>query len=211
MHDGRLKHDDEFTWGAEQKEAFRKIKEYLMNPPVLKELKVRQAFKLYVAAQSSVVGAVLMQEEGRMEYIIAYVSRCLLDAETRYAYIEKFCLSLYHSCTKFRHYILLSVCVVVCHHDVIKYKLHRPILSGRFGKWAYLLIEYDLLYEPLQAVKGQVVTDFIVDHSVNVDDEACSVEAGSWELFFDGSVNSRGQGVGCVLVSPSGMMIELAT
>jgi hypothetical protein len=30
----RLKHE-EFTWGAEQREAFEKIKEYLMSPPML--------------------------------------------------------------------------------------------------------------------------------------------------------------------------------
>jgi hypothetical protein len=30
----RLKHE-EFTWGAEQREAFKKIKEYLASPPVL--------------------------------------------------------------------------------------------------------------------------------------------------------------------------------
>jgi hypothetical protein len=32
------------------------------------------------------------------------------------------------------------------------------------GKWDYSLVEYELSYEPLKAVKGQVVADFIVDH-----------------------------------------------
>jgi hypothetical protein len=31
----RLKHEKEFTWGAEQQDAFEKIKEYLVNPLVL--------------------------------------------------------------------------------------------------------------------------------------------------------------------------------
>jgi hypothetical protein len=31
----RLKHEEELTWGPEQREAFEKIKEYLMSPPVL--------------------------------------------------------------------------------------------------------------------------------------------------------------------------------
>jgi ribonuclease HI len=44
--------------------------------------------------------------------------------------------------------------------------LHNPILSGRLGKWAYTLVEYDLMYEPLRAMKGQVVVDFIMDHDV---------------------------------------------
>jgi hypothetical protein len=40
--------------------------------------------------------------------------------------------------------------------------LQNPIMSGRIGKWAYALIEYDLAYESLKSMKGQVVADFIV-------------------------------------------------
>jgi hypothetical protein len=58
----------------------------------------------------------------------------------------------------------VNACAVVCHHDVIRYMLHRPILGGRIGKWVYSLVEYDLKHEPLRAMRGQVVADFIVDH-----------------------------------------------
>jgi hypothetical protein len=70
--------------------------------------------------------------------------------------------------------------------------LQRPILSGRLGKWVYALIEYDLKYETLRAMKGQVVADFIVDHNVGIDDNLCMVERDSWKMFFDGSICSHG-------------------
>jgi hypothetical protein len=60
-------------------------------------------------------------------------------------FVEKLCLALYYACTKFIHYILSSVCVVSCQYDVIKHMLHKLVLKGRMGKWAYALIEYDLL------------------------------------------------------------------
>jgi hypothetical protein len=47
--------------------------------------------------------------------------------------------------------------------------LHRPILSGRLDKWAYGLIEYDLVYESLKSIKGQIVSDFIVEHRVDIE------------------------------------------
>ena len=58
----RLKDEAEFTWGAEQQEAFEKIKKYLSSPPVLKVPKRGIPFRLSVAAEDKVIGAVLTQE-----------------------------------------------------------------------------------------------------------------------------------------------------
>jgi hypothetical protein len=72
------------------------------------------------------------------------------------------------------------------------------------------LIEYDLAYEPLKSMKGQVVADFIVGHSIDRNgDESCNlVSIHPWKLFFDGSACREGQGVGAILVSPRGVIFE---
>src|SRR6185295_9933059 len=124
-------------------------------------------FKLCVAVEDKVIGAVLTQETEDKENIITYISRRLVDAETRYIFIEKLCLSLYYACTKLSHYLLSSTCIVTCQADVINHMLQKSILSGRIGKWAYALVEYDLAYESLRAIKGQIVADFIVERRIN--------------------------------------------
>jgi hypothetical protein len=87
----------------------------------------------------------------------------------------------------------------------------KPILiSGRLGKWAYTLVEYNFEYAPVRAVKGQVVADFIVDHVMEVEEVGCVDAAGPWVMFFDGSVCSQGQGIGCFIKSPNGMEHELS-
>ena len=65
-----------------------------------------------MAAEDKVIGAVLTQETEGKEYIVTYLSRRLIDAETRYTFIKKLCLSLYYACTKLRHYLLSSTCIV---------------------------------------------------------------------------------------------------
>jgi hypothetical protein len=87
------------------------MKSYLTSPPILQAPKSGIPFKLYLAAKKDVIGGVLTQETEGKEYIVAYESRRLLDAETRYTFIEKLCLSLYHTCTKLRHYLLPSTCI----------------------------------------------------------------------------------------------------
>jgi hypothetical protein len=88
--------------------------------------------------------------------------------------------------------------------------LQQPILSGRIEKWAYTLIEYDLAYESLKSIKGQVIADFIVEHSINQNnDESCNlVLIHPWKLFFDGSACREAQGVRVVLISPIGAVFE---
>jgi hypothetical protein len=93
---------------------------------------------------------------------------------------------------------------------VIKNMLRQLILSGRIGKWAYAFIEYDLAYEPMKSMRGQVLVDFIIEHSIDRNnDESCNlVSIHPWKLFFDGSACREGQGVGIILISPRGAIFE---
>jgi ribonuclease HI/probable phosphoglycerate mutase len=78
--------------------------------------------------------------------------------------------------------------------------LSKSILHSRIGKWALALTEYSLKYLPLKAVKGQVVADFIADHSI--DENVEYVELEPWKLYFDGSSHKNGIGVGMLIISP---------
>ena len=106
----------------------------MKSPPVLVPPQQGKPFKLYVSADSQTIRSALMQEFEGKEWVIFYLSRRLLDPETRYYTIEKLCLCLYFSCTKLRHYLLSAECTVVSKADVIKHMLSMPILNGRMGE-----------------------------------------------------------------------------
>jgi hypothetical protein len=163
-----------------------------VTPPMLRAPKAGNLFKMYIATQEQVIRAILLQEEDGKEFPVAYVSRPLPDAKARYIFMEKLCLSLYYACTKLGDYILSCSCIVACQYDVIKHMLLKSILSGRIGKWAYALVEFDLAYEPLRSMKGQVVTDFILNHAIVVGHLICLIQLSPWRLYFDGSVCARG-------------------
>jgi hypothetical protein len=167
-------------------------------------------FRLYITAEDVVIGAVSTQITEGKEHIITYLSRRLIDAKTRYPFNERLCLSLFYACSKLRHYLLSSTCTVACQADIIRQMLQLLILSGRIRKWAYALIEYDLAYESLKYIKGQVVADFIVGHSIDQNsDESCNlVSICPCKLFFDGSACREGQGVGVDLISPRGAVLS---
>jgi ribonuclease HI len=72
------------------------------------------------------------------------------------------------------------------------------------------LIEYDLAYESLKFIKGQDVSDFIIEHSIdqNSNESSNLVSIHPWNLFYDGSACREGQGVGVLLISPREAVFE---
>ncbi|XP_045810928.1 uncharacterized protein LOC123905369 [Trifolium pratense] len=81
------------------------------------------------------------------------------------------------------------------------YYLSRPILHSRIGRWALALSEYSLLYKPLKAIKGQIVADFIVDHS-EIESPQNYVGLEPWILYFDGSKHQHGTRINILIISP---------
>jgi hypothetical protein len=179
----------------------------MKSPPMLVPPQQGKPFKLYMSADGQTIGSALMQEFEGKERVIFYLSRRLLDPETRYSPTKKLCLCLYFSCTKLRHYLLLAECTVESKADVIKHMLSMPILNGRDGKWILALSEFDLRFELAKAVNGQVMADFITQHhkpSIGYLDPM------PWTMFFDGSSCKQGGGIGIVIVSPRGASFDFA-
>ncbi|KAG9442454.1 hypothetical protein H6P81_018308 [Aristolochia fimbriata] len=88
----------------------------------------------------------------------------------------------------------------------------RPILSGRLGKWALLLSEFEINFVPQRAIKGQELSNFLADHPVPAewelteefpDEEIFLVEVlPPWEMYFDGAAQRNGADAGVLFVSP---------
>jgi hypothetical protein len=140
-----------------------------------------------------------------MNKLFFYLSRILYQTKCRYSTVEKFCLALYFSTLKLRQYMLAYVMFIIAQTDVIKYMLSNPILSGRMCKWSLSLVEFNLLYVPQKVVKGQALTDFLVDHpfdDMSEIEEAQYAALVPWKFYFDDSRAKQEAGVGIVFESP---------
>jgi hypothetical protein len=126
----KIKADEEFRWGVEQQRAFKKIKEYLARPPVLVPPQQDRPFYIYLSVGDTSIALVVVQVYDGKEKVVFYLSRRMLDMETRYHEIEKLCLYLFFTCTKLRHILLSAEIIVICKSDVIKHMLMAPMLKG---------------------------------------------------------------------------------
>ncbi|XP_074306102.1 uncharacterized protein LOC141641334 [Silene latifolia] len=203
------------------KEEEKDIKKYLASAPVLGAPIPGKTLVLYIAAQERSLGAMCAQEiEDRKERALYYLSRTLVGAELNYLPIEKICLALVFAIQKLRHYMQAHTIHVVSKADPIKYILSRPVLSGRLAKWAMLLKQYDLVFVPQKAVKGQAIADFFADHPVPAEWEISDDLPGEeifyvdvlppWQMYFDGLCKARWSGAGVVFVTPQNHLMPYA-
>eukprot|EP00253_Pinus_taeda_P016803 PITA_16803 len=103
-----LKRDTPFRWDAIAEESFAHLKTLLVSAPLLQPPNYHRDYTLYLAASDTTIGIVLVHDDDHgIEHVIYYLSRNLVDTETRYAYIEKLALAAVCAVQRFRHYILL--------------------------------------------------------------------------------------------------------
>ena len=98
-----LKKNKRFEWGDKQEGAFQDFKKYLSTAPLLMKPEDDEPLFLYLAVSRNAVSAVLVKEHEGQQHPVYYVSKSLIDAETRYSHLEKLILALVMASTKLRH------------------------------------------------------------------------------------------------------------
>lgn len=151
-----------FIWSEECEEAFKKLKEYLANPPLLSRPTEGEILYLYLAVSPSAVSSVLVREDSGVQKPVYFTSKALHGAEERYPRIEKLAFALIISARRLRPYFQAHAIRVLTEYPMKKV-LQKPDLSGRLVNWAVELGQFDIEFHPRTAIKGQVLTDFLAE------------------------------------------------
>ncbi|XP_072090626.1 uncharacterized protein [Arachis hypogaea] len=192
-----------FEWTPACEEAFRHFKEILAAPPVLGKPRDGEPLYLYLAITSEALAAVLVREDGKTQQPVYFISRALQGAELRYSKLEKLALALLTSSRRLKQYFQ-SHQVVVRTDQGIRQVLQKPDLAGRMMTWSIELSQYDIRYEPRQAIKAQAMADFLVEVAGDPGEDIGT----RWKLHVDGASNQTYGGAGIILESPNGVVYE---
>uniref|UniRef100_A0A2N9GM44 Integrase catalytic domain-containing protein n=1 Tax=Fagus sylvatica TaxID=28930 RepID=A0A2N9GM44_FAGSY len=191
-----LRKDVKIKWTEDCQRAFDKIKEYLLNPPILVPPTPGRPLILYLTVQEASMGCMLGQQDetGKKEQAIYYLSKKFTEPETRYLLVEKTCCALAWASKKLRQYMLYYTTWLVSRMDPIKYIFEKPALTGKIARL------------PVRAVRAEWTSEFPDEDVMTVDED----NHGRWKLYFDGAANAVGSGIGAVLVSPKGQQTPIA-
>ena len=112
------------VWNDQCKHAFERIREYLLSPPTPGRLLL-----LYLSISDIALGCMLDQlNDSGNERAIYYLSKNMLNCETKYVMIERFCLELVWATRKLRHYMTEYSVHLISRLDSLRYFFDRLAL-----------------------------------------------------------------------------------
>jgi len=121
---------------------------------------------LYVAAFDHAVSGVLVQERNEgskvIHQLVYYISEALSGAKLNYTEIEKIAYAVLISSRKLKHYFQAHEITVPSSQPLGDILANKEV-SGRIGKWAIELSQYELNYVSRTAIKSQAVANFMED------------------------------------------------
>uniref|UniRef100_A0A2N9I3X3 RNase H type-1 domain-containing protein n=1 Tax=Fagus sylvatica TaxID=28930 RepID=A0A2N9I3X3_FAGSY len=183
-----LRKDVKIKWTEDCQKAFDKIKEYLLNPPILVPPTPGRPLILYLTVQEASMGCMLGQQDetGKKEQAIYYLSKKFTEPETRYLLVEK---DVLRTAWAWASKKLRQTVHALLHHLAIKGQAIADYLA-------------DYPSEQLELMDSE-----FPDEDVMIVEED---NQGRWKLYFDGAANAVGSGIGAVLVSPKGQQTPIA-
>ena len=99
--------------------------------------------------------------------------------------IEKLAFALITASRKLRHYFQAHVINVMMDHP-LKKAMNKLEAAGRLIQWDVKLSEFDIRYQPRNAVKAQALVDFIAEFTPNYDDSCRMEDNKKWVIHVDG-------------------------
>ena len=120
--------------------------------------------------------------------------------------MEKLAFTLVTALRKLRHYFQAYVINVLTDHP-LKKAMNKLEAVRRLIQWAIELSEFDIKYQPKNAIKAQVLVDFIAKFTSS---QGELDEARKWVVSVDGSSILYVGGIGVILKSSEGDKLRYA-
>lgn len=145
-----------FSWGHAQQKAFVELKQAMQTGPVLVLPDSNLPFVVHTDASGFATGAVLQQDQGKGLQPIAFMSKKMIDAETRYPVHEQELLAIINSLSNWRHYLSGRKFTVKTDHKSLQYFKTQPMLSGRQSRWKDVIANFDFDIEYIEGPSNSV-------------------------------------------------------
>ena len=119
-----------FTWTDDYETAFKELKHYLSNSPLLSLSKEREDLFLYLVVPTTIISTALIQEESKVQCLVYYINQVFQRAKAKYPCIEKITFALIVASRKLHPYFQANL-ILVMTDQPIKKTMNKLEVAGR--------------------------------------------------------------------------------
>lgn len=140
-----LKKDVQFSWQAEQEEAFEVLKSKITSQPLLTLFDPGKEHEVHTDASAIGLSGILFQADGEGTVLrpVFYYSRRCSEAESQYTSHELEVLAIVETVERFRIYLLGKLFRIVTDCNAVATTKATTPLPPRIARWWFKLQEFD--------------------------------------------------------------------
>jgi hypothetical protein len=154
---------EKWKWTDEEQKAFIDIKKIISKEVLLAFPNFNKPFDIYTDASKVQLGAVIIQDNKPL----AFYSRKLTDAQTRYTTTERELLSVVETLKEFRTILFGHMIKIFTDHQNLTFDNLR---TERVLHWRLFMEEYNLEFQYIPGIKN-IVADILSRYPTNNDPE----------------------------------------
>lgn len=148
----------DFVWTRECNNSFNKLRDALINPPILQYPDFEKTFILTVDAAKYGIGSVLSQNHEGEDLPIAFASRAFTKGELNKSTIEKELSAIHFAIMHFKPYVYGVKFLVRSDHKPLEYLFSLRDPTSKLSRMRMELSEFDFIVEYLRG-PDNVVAD----------------------------------------------------
>ena len=149
--------DVKFEWKETHHSAFMKLREAIIQAPILQYPDTTKPYIVYTDASNDACRAQLSQTHDRTKFPVAFLSHTFTDTQRRWNTPEQEAYSIYFTIKKWNYYLQGADIIVRNNHKPLAQFLNGKNKNTKINRWGLELASYNITFEWISGTRNKAV------------------------------------------------------
>ena len=147
--------DVKFEWKETHHSAFMKLKDAIIQAPILRYPNTTKPYIVYTDASDDACGAQLSQMHNDAEFPVAFLPHTFMDTQQRWSTPEHEAYGIYFAIKKWNYYLQGADIIVRNDHKPLAWFLNEKNKNTKINRWGLELAAYNITFEWISGAKNK--------------------------------------------------------
>ena len=147
--------DIKFEWKEIHQDSFMKLKEAIIQAPILQYPDTTKPYIVYTDASDDACGAQLSQIHDGTKFPVAFLSHTFTDTQRRWSTPEQEAYGIYFAVKKWNYYLQGADIIVRNDHKPLARFLNGKNENTKINRWGLELTSYDIMFEWISGARNK--------------------------------------------------------